>query len=500
MRSATIALVAVAAVLLNACTAVGPDFEKPEADLPSDWSAETEAGGFDTGTQQQAEWWLVFDDPVLNRLVDVARLHNNTLEIAALRILEARAQLGIASGQKYPQVQAAAGEASYVSPPGGAAASNFWQLGLGATASWEIDFWGRYRRGIESADAAYLASIAAYDQALVILTAAVVDLYVVVRATEEQLRIARENVAIQQRSYEITEVLFRNGADSELDMQQAQTLLLSTQATIPGLETALAQAHNALSVLLGQAPGALRDELARGGGIPVPPDQVAVGVPADMLRQRPDVRQAEFTAMAQNARIGLAKADLYPSFSLTGSIGLTSTTAGDSDFGDLFGSDAFSWSIGPSFVWPFLNYGRIKNNVRVQDARLQQALVVYRETVLQAAREAEDAMASLIGSRQQHAILEQSVKSALRSNELSVLRYSEGYSDYERVLNAQQALFREQQRYIGNRGDMVRNLVALYKALGGGWSNRAELPSLDPETAEQMRERSDWGELLETPQ
>jgi len=500
MRSATIALVAVAAVLLNACTAVGPDFEKPEADLPSDWSAETEAGGFDTGTQQQAEWWLVFDDPVLNRLVDVARLHNNTLEIAALRILEARAQLGIASGQKYPQVQAAAGEASYVSPPGGAAASNFWQLGLGATASWEIDFWGRYRRGIESADAAYLASIAAYDQALVILTAAVVDLYVVVRATEEQLRIARENVAIQQRSYEITEVLFRNGADSELDMQQAQTLLLSTQATIPGLETALAQAHNALSVLLGQAPGALRDELARGGGIPVPPDQVAVGVPADMLRQRPDVRQAEFTAMAQNARIGLAKADLYPSFSLTGSIGLTSTTAGDSDFGDLFGSDAFSWSIGPSFVWPFLNYGRIKNNVRVQDARLQQALVAYRETVLQAAREAEDAMASLIGSRQQHAILEQSVKSALRSNELSVLRYSEGYSDYERVLNAQQALFREQQRYIGNRGDMVRNLVALYKALGGGWENRTDLPGLDPETAEQMRERSDWGELLETPQ
>jgi NodT family efflux transporter outer membrane factor (OMF) lipoprotein len=283
-------------------------------------------------------------------------------------------------------------------------------------------------------------------------------------------------------------------------MQQAQTLLLSTKATIPGLETALAQAQNALSVLLGQAPGALRDELARGSGIPGIPDRVAVGVPADMLRQRPDVRQAEYTAMAQNALIGLAEADLYPSFSLSGSIGLTSTTAGDSDFGDLFSSDAFSWSVGPSFIWPFLNYGRIKNNVRVQDARLQQALVAYRETVLQAAREAEDAMASLIGSRQQHAILEQSVKSALRSNELSVLRYSEGYSDYERVLNAQQALFREQQRYIVNRGDMVRNLVALYKALGGGWENRADLPGLDPETVEQMRERTDWGELLDTPQ
>ncbi|MEE4293309.1 MAG: efflux transporter outer membrane subunit [Xanthomonadales bacterium] len=501
IRHATIALVAGAAALLTACTAVGPDFEKPIVELPPDWSAESKAGGLETGPQQQVEWWRVFDDPVLDLLVERARLHNNTLEIAALRILEAQAQLGIVTGQKYPQVQAAAGQATYVSPPGsGAAASNFWQLGLGATASWEIDFWGRYRRGIESADAAYLASVAAYDQALIILTAAVVDLYLVVRATEEQLRIARENVAIQQRSYEITEVLYRNGADSELDMQQAQTLLLSTKATIPGLETALAQAQNALSVLLGQAPGALRDELARGSGIPGIPDRVAVGVPADMLRQRPDVRQAEYTAMAQNALIGLAEADLYPSFSLSGSIGLTSTTAGDSDFGDLFSSDAFSWSVGPSFIWPFLNYGRIKNNVRVQDARLQQALVAYRETVLQAAREAEDAMASLIGSRQQHAILEQSVKSALRSNELSVLRYSEGYSDYERVLNAQQALFREQQRYIVNRGDMVRNLVALYKALGGGWENRADLPGLDPETVEQMRERTDWGELLDTPQ
>ena len=187
----------------------------------------------------------------------------------------------------------------------------------------------------------------------------------------------------------------------------------------------------------------------------------------------------------------------HASFSLSGSIGVASNTAGDADFGDLFDSDAITWSIGPSFVWPFLNYGRIKNNVRVQDARLQQALVNYRETVLQAAREAEDAMATFIGTRQQNAILAETVVSAIRSNELSTLRYSEGFSDYERVLNAQQALFNQQQRYIGNQGDIVRNVVALYKALGGGWENRDGLPYVDPETLEIMSDRTDWGDLID---
>ena len=292
-------------------------------------------------------------------------------------------------------------------------------------------------------------------------------------------------------------MLFENGADSELDMQQAQTLLLSTQATIPGLEIALAQSRNALSTLLGLPPGSVKDMLAAGSGIPALPGEIAIGIPADMLRRRPDVRQAEYLAMAQNAQIGLAKADLYPSFSLTGSIGLAANTAGDADFGDLFSSDALTWSVGPSFVWPFLNYGRIKNNVRVQDARLQQALIAYRESVLQAAREAEDAMASFIGGRKQNQILAQTVASAIRSNELSTLRYSEGFSDYERVLNAQQALFQQQQRYITNQGDIVRALIALYKALGGGWQNRDGLPRIDPETLEVMQQRSDWGELLE---
>jgi NodT family efflux transporter outer membrane factor (OMF) lipoprotein len=487
-----------ALLALAACAPVGPDFVKPELETPASWSKPLEQG-MQSSPGELAAWWRVFGDPVLNDLVEAAHSNNNTLQIAGLRVLEARAQLGIATGAQYPQSQIAFGEANWISPAENTGStSNFGQYGLGAGASWEIDFWGRFRRGIESADAAWLGSIAAYDQARVLLTASVVDSYAVIRTTEEQLRIAHENLKIQQRSYDIAEVLYRNGADSELDMQQAQTLLLATEATIPSLEASLRQARNALATLLGQPPGAVDARLTESKSIPRLPEDIAVGFPADMLRRRPDVRQAELLAMSQNALVGLAEADLYPSFSLTGAIGLAAGGPGTSNFGDLFSSDALSLSIGPSFVWPFLNYGRIKNNVRVQDARLQQALVNYRETALQAAREAEDAMAAYIGTRQQTSILAETVAAARRSNELSTLRYREGFSDYQRVLDSQQSLFTQQQRYISIQGDSVRNLVRVYTALGGGWENSRGLPYIDPGTIEQMQGRTDWGGLIET--
>ena len=484
---------------LSGCAPVGPDFVKPQLPVAAEWSQQADQG-LDSSPGELIEWWKVFEDPVLNELMVLALANNNNLKIAGLRVLESLAQLGIATGAQYPQSQFAFGEATAVSPANNSGVtSNFWQYGLGASASWEIDFWGKFRRGIESADAAYLASIAAFDQALVLLTASVASSYTVIRTTEEQLRIAEQNLKIQQRSYDIAEVLYRNGASSELDMQQAETLLLATRATLPALESTLRQARNALSTLLGQPTGSVKDMLTGHKGIPALPDHVAVGIPADMLRRRPDVRQAELNAMARNAQVGLAEADLYPSFSLTGSIGLSAGGPGDSNFGDLFSADALTWSIGPSFVWPFLNYGRIKNNVRVQDARLQQALVAYRETALQAGREAEDAMAAFIGSREQTALLAETVKSAERSNALSTLRYQEGFSDYQRVLNAQQSLFTQQQRYVGTQGDAVLNLVALYKALGGGWENQDGTPWVDPQTRQLMEQRTDWGDLLETP-
>jgi NodT family efflux transporter outer membrane factor (OMF) lipoprotein len=483
---------------LVACTTIGPDFEKPEETLPDEW---TDIGGneLEASSIKQPKWWLVFNDPVLNQLVEIAWQQNNSLEIAGLRVLEAQAQLGIAEGNRYPQSQVISGNATRVSPAetvGGG--SNYSTYSLGASASWELDFWGRFKRGIESADAVFMASIAARDQALILLTAQVVDTYTVIRITEEQIRISHDNEALQQRSYDIASVLYRNGSDSELDMQQAKTLLLSTQATIPGLEISVKQSRNALSTLLGKPPGAVDALLTGEQKIPLLPAKIEIGIPADLLRRRPDVRQAELEALAQNARVGFAETDLYPRFSLFGSIGLASGGLGDSNFGDLFGSDALTYSFGPSFVWPFLNYGRIVNNVRVQDSRLQQALVNYQEVVIQASREAEDAMASLNGTQEQVQILTETVVSAQRSNELSTIRYKEGFSDYQRVLDSQQALFRQQQNLVSTHGTSVRSLVALYKALGGGWQDQADLPIISNQSREQMGERTNWGELLES--
>jgi NodT family efflux transporter outer membrane factor (OMF) lipoprotein len=481
---------------LAACT-IGPEFQNTEVKLQAEWAA-LEGNQLKASAIQQSQWWQVFNDPDLDGLLEIAWQQNNSLEIAGLRVLEAQAQLGIATGNRYPQSQIIFGDAIRVSPAetlGGG--ENFASYGLGASISWEIDFWGRFKRGIESADATYLASIAARDQVLILLTAQLVDTYTLIRIAEQQLRIAHDNVEIQQRSYDIASVLYRNGADSELDMQQAQTLLLSTQATIPGFEITVKQARNALSTLLGKAPGTIEAIITDEKSIPSLPEKIEIGFPADLLRRRPDVRQAELVALAQNARVGFAETELYPSFSLFGSVGLVSSGTGDSNFGDIFSSDALTYSYGPSFVWPFLNYGRIVNNVRVQDSRLQQALVNYRETVIQASREAEDAIVSLNGTQKQVKILTEGVVSAQRSNELSTLRYKEGFSDYQRVLDAQQSLFAQQQRLVSSHGDSVRSLIALYKALGGGWQDQTGIPLISDINRDKMNERTNWGEYLD---
>ena len=484
-------------LLLGACTTVGPDFEAPEAQVAPDWYQEEREGLTSTGTELVA-WWEVFGDPKLNRLVEEAHRTNNNLEIAAVRILESRAQLGIATGLRYPQAQTAAGNATYVSPSeAGGSAGDFWDFSLGASVSWEIDFWGRYRRGIESANAALLATMAGYDDVFVLLTAQVAQTYATIRLTEEQLRIAKQNIEIQRRSYEIVDVLARLGDKSALDRQQALTLLLGTEATLPILEAALQQAKNALSSLLARPPGDLTEFLGEEGTLPVLTVDLVVGIPADLLRRRPDVRTAELNAMAQNALVGVATADLYPSFSLFGFLGLSAGGPGI-DLGDLFSGDSLNWNVGGSFIWPFLNYGRIRNNIRVQDARLQQALIAYRETVIQAAREVEDAMAGYVGAMEQDDLLQRTVESAQRSNELSMLRYKEGFSDYQRVLDAQQSLFGQQSRYINNRGAAVLAVVDLYKSLGGGWEIHGGTYNVSPETQEEMEQRTNWGDYFVT--
>ena len=499
----------VSLLLVSACAPVGPDFVRPDVPEQPAW-LESELAQYETAVPELAGWWRQLNDPVLDRLIETALAQNNNLRISGLRVLEAQANLGLARGSQYPQVQVAVGDASAV----GASESNantaagdldFVQYDLGASLSWEIDFWGRFRRGIEAADANLLASIASFDEARLLLVATVADVYTVIRSLEEQLRLARESVAIQQRSYEIVEVLYENGESSELDALQARTLLLSSQAAIPELESARQQARNALAVLLGLPPAELSSVLSGEGSMPMLPESVAVGVPADTLRQRPDVRRAELQAHAQNALVGVANANLYPSFSLNGYIGLAAsgntdtTRSGESGFGEMFRAESLTYSVGPSFVWPFLNYGRIRNDIRVQDARLQQALIAYRETVLQAMREVEDAMTTLARSKEQDSLLEESVLVAERSSELSLLRYREGFAGYQRVLDSQQALFAQQQRFAANRGTVISNFIAVYRSLGGGWQSESPREYINEETRRQMRERTDWGDLLENP-
>jgi len=300
-------------VLLGGCTALGPDT----------WLEQNQE--IASTAPEQAEWWKIFNDPVLNTLIETAYAQNLPLQITGLRIFEARAQLGIAVGLQYPQTQTAGGSASAVglsenSPNFNSLSDdNFKAYDAGFDAAWELDFWGRYRRGIESAEASLSASVADYDNALISLTAEVARVYVNIRTLEERLKIAYDNIELQKKSLNIASVRFRNGATTELDVQQAKTNLADTRAQVPSLTRQLRRANNALSILMGMPPTELSGILGEAGTIPVAPEQVAAGIPTELLRRRPDVRQAELQAASQSALIGVAETDLYPRFSLLGS-------------------------------------------------------------------------------------------------------------------------------------------------------------------------------------
>jgi NodT family efflux transporter outer membrane factor (OMF) lipoprotein len=486
---------------VSACTTLGPDFETPEADVLETW--DEQAQSLSAG-QEPEKWWASFNDPVLDQLVETAYQQNLPLQISGLRILEARAQLGIAIGQQYPQSQQVNGGLTRVglsdnSPNFNSSFSDdkYTQADIGFDAAWELDFWGRFRRGVESASANLGASIADYDNALVALTAEVARVYVTLRTLEERLAIALDNTKTQQRSYQIARVRFENGAVSELDPSQALSLLKSTESAVPQLESQIRQAKHALSILLGMPPNDLQDILRGEGKIPQPPAEVNVGVPADLLRRRPDIRLAELQAASQSARIGVARTDLYPRFALVGSIGLLSADTGSNDNSDLFESDSIGYNFGPQASWNVLNYGRLKNQVRVQDARLEELVVNYQNTVLQAAQEVEDGISGYLGSRDQAAYLGDSVTAAQRSVRLALVQYREGAVDYQRVLDTQQTLLLVQDSHAAVRGDIVRSLVATYKALGGGWELRAGSTFVSEPRQEKMKERTDWGRLLD---
>jgi len=503
-------LLAYLIMLTVGCAMVGPDFTPPVAPVVDSWMG-SEDPGLPAKPDQHEKWWTVFNDPILNGLVEEASRENLGLQVAGLRILEARAQLGIATGSLYPQQQyaeASAGAAGASRHAANTSAGDleYGTLGIGFNAAWELDFWGKFRRGIETADAQYMAAIANYDDVMISLRAEVARIYILVRTLDKRISLAKASAKIQKRSLEIAENRFEGGLVTELDVQQARSLLANTLAAIPAFQAEYRQAQNALSVLLGIPPQDLSGRLHPDDAldIPQPPAEVAVGVPADLLRRRPDVRRAELQAAAQSALIGVAKSDLLPHFTLIGSVGLQTsdsplTAEGGSSFSDLFSSDSITYFAGPTLTWDLFNYGRITNQVRIQDARLQQLVINYQNTVLNSAREVEDAMAGFLKDQVRARYLAEAVTASKRSVDISSLQYSEGLTDYQRVLDAQRGLTRDQDALATVQGSIAINLVNMYKALGGGWQVRPYQNFIKPETEKEMAERTNWGMLLQEP-
>jgi NodT family efflux transporter outer membrane factor (OMF) lipoprotein len=452
---------------------VGPTYLRPVAPVAHEW-IDADDPQMRSASAVESQWWRQFNDPVLDRLVLQAYEQNLALREVGFRVLASRAAYNITVGGFFPQNQQAVAEFArwQLSNNVGAFENlsippfSIWQTGF--NLSWEIDLWGKLRRNIESAAAKYQASVEEYDGVLVTLVADVAERYLDYRVARKQVADLQRLAGIQQDSLQIAIDRFQGGITSELDVSQARLNLAKTEALIPEFERQARLASNALCVLLGIAPEDLALQLGE-NEIPVAPPSLGVGIPAELLRRRPDVRQAERLLAAQCAQIGVAEAELYPAFSINGYLGVYAN-----ELGQLFESDSVFGFVAPVVDWKILNYGRLLNNIRQQDAKFQSLAAAYQETVLRAGREAEDGMVGFIKARQAATKQQQAVDAASRSAELVEIQYKEGASDFNRVFVVQQTQVTEQVRLNDNIGGVAKGMIQIYRALGGGWELRLE--------------------------
>jgi NodT family efflux transporter outer membrane factor (OMF) lipoprotein len=465
---------------------VGPDYGKPPAPVAKEW-IDADDQRLRTASDDLSKWWTVFNDPVLDSLICDAYRQNLSLRVAGTRVLEARAQLAIDTGNLLPQTQAATGNFNwnalsqetannvlqFGATPNGfqgftSPAFRRWygQWDTGFNLSWELDFWGRFRRAIEADSASLDASVENYDDVLVMLLGQVATAYTNMRITEQRILYARENVKLQRETLDIVEARFRAGTVTKLDVAQAKSTLEQTEATIPELEISLRQFNNQLCVLLGIPPEELRTRLGT-GAIPTAPVEVAVGIPADLLRRRPDVRRAERQAASQSAEIGVAEAEFYPHIAINGTWEYSAEF-----FKDLWKPTALNGSIGPTFTWNILNYGRILNNVRLQDAKFYELVATYQNTVLSAARDVENGMVTFLKAQQRTRSQAASVKDAEEAVQIAVAQYKAGTVDFTRVTQLETTLVTQQDTLAQAQGEIVNGLIQVYEALGGGWQIR----------------------------
>jgi NodT family efflux transporter outer membrane factor (OMF) lipoprotein len=483
LRASRWALPGALALSLSGCTPlseyvhngfrVGPNYKRPPAPVAERW---IDAGDVRVRSEEadDSHWWTVFGDPALNELVQTAYRQNLTLREAGYRVLEARAQFGIAVGELFPQTQEMNGDvtshgvsrnvANRVATP----QRWFGQWNYGFALSWELDFWGRFRRAIEAADDTLDASVENYDDVLVTLVGDVAATYVQVRTLQQQIAYARQTLALQRESLKIATAKFKGGQTSKVDVNQGQSDVSTTEALIEQLEIPLRQATNRLCVLLGVPP---EDVLAKLGEQPIPtaPPEVIVGVPADLLRRRPDVRRAERQAAAQSAEIGVADADFYPQISINATFGWSAQ-----ELKDLFAHGSFREIVGPSFRWPILNYGRILNNVRLQDARFEELVLAYQSTVLRAGEEVEDGLVTYLRAQKRARDADEAVKAETAAFKEALTQYQGGLVDYNRVVLIQERLVERQQTLAEAQGQIAQGLIQVYRSLGGGWQIRCE--------------------------
>ncbi|MFV1974484.1 MAG: efflux transporter outer membrane subunit [Candidatus Scalindua sp.] len=475
-RTQLILLSVLALALMQGCFGigpkVGPDYTKPEVKMQDAWHQEI-TKGLEEGEANLQTWWNVFNDPVLNGLIEKADANNLELKIAYARIKEARAHRGIKFGERFPDFNAT-GDARQIRSPHNfkppttqSSRSDSW-FKFGGEGSWEIDFWGRIDRSIESADASLAASTEDYRDVLVVLYAEVATNYVEVRALQDRIKYVLGNIETQSKSLKLTEDRFNAGLAPDLDVQQAILNLSKSESILPNLEMRLVQTINRLGVLLGEHPSALHNELEKLASIPKPSEQIMFGLPIELLRQRPDIRQAERELAARTAKIGVAKADLYPSFSLIGRLEF-----GANDFSDLFNySDSKMYSFGPSFTWNIFDGGRVRNRIRAEQARTEQALNNYQQTVLDALEDVENSMVAYTQEGIRRDALDRSVDAARKSTALVRTLYITGLTDFQNVQEMERFQLEQEDLFAESEGKVIQNLISIYRSLGGGWATQ----------------------------
>lgn len=464
-------------IFLAAGCTVGPNYQKPDLPVPAGWQ-EAQQKGVDARSAELARWWSTFNDPLLNSLVERAVRSNLDLRLAEARIREARASRVVTASGAWPTLNvsgsytrnrasqngvAVPGEGTVIVPSGGANLDqNFYQSGF--DANWEIDVFGRVRRSVEAADATVEATVEDRRDVLVTLLGEVARNYIDLRGFQRQLAVARDNLKTQQDTLELTQVRFQAGLASDLDVAQQEAQLNTTASQIPTLESSLKQAAYALDVLLALQPGALWGEVVKETEIPTLPPEVLVGLPSDLLRRRPDIRRAERQLAAATAQVGAAMADLFPRFSLTGITGLQSVSASD-----WLSRGSRFWSIGPTISWPVFDAGRIRATIEIRNAQQEQALTQYEKSILSAFQDVETALVNYANEQVRYRSLTDAVVANRRAVTMANELYIRGLNDFLNVLDTQRSLYVTESALTQSQATMATNLVALYKALGGGW-------------------------------